>query len=243
MINNQWPINISIIGQGRAGGALKLSLESAGYEPTFLLKGEQSKRHLDLLFLAVQDEKLPQLAKFVSTWKNPPSIIAHLSAATHLDSIAVFHPLAALDASLPIPSGCTIGVFTEDQNTQTILFGLAEQMHLCPRVIEEANQTLYHAAAVIASNFPVALLTASQEIFKQVGFNETDAHQATLDLFNSMAKNLNRYPTFAGALTGPAKRGDQKTIERHLKALEGGDPKLLELYQKLSNFISSFGTS
>lgn len=243
MTSKKRPVKIFILGQGRAGHALKKTLELGGHEALFIPRGEHPKAHCDILFVAVQDQKLVDAIREICAWEHPPPIIAHLSAGTppnllsrHLlpaGSIALFHPLAALDVDRPIPLGCTIGIAADDVQTQNTLFDLAEGLALTPRIIAPKDQALYHAAAVFASNLPIALVEIAEQIFTQIGLNGSAAHKVALDLFNSMAANLNQHCTFRNALTGPAKRGDFETIERHQKALDEM-PELKAIYAALT---------
>ena len=98
--------------------------------------------------------------------------------------------------------------------------------------IDSDKKTLYHAAACVLSNYMVTLLDASYRIFEQSGMRKDDIQEATIPLLESVMENL-KGKSCADALTGPIKRGDNKTIEMHLKSLNAEMPEMVELYKLL----------
>ena len=82
-------------------------------------------------------------------------------------------------------------------------------------VVSAENRAAYHAAAVVASNHLVALLGQTERIAASVGV----PLEAFLELAAASVDNVRRLGA-AGALTGPAARGDEDTIRAHLEALE-----------------------
>ena len=86
--------------------------------------------------------------------------------------------------------------------------------------IPERSRPLYHAAAVMASNYLAALLAAAQELMGAAGIApEEEALDALAPLARTSLENaLRRGP--ACALTGPIERGDSATVAAHLSALD-----------------------
>ena len=83
--------------------------------------------------------------------------------------------------------------------------------------IDPADRPLYHALCVMAGNFTTLLWQHSFAAFEgRLGLPRT----ALYPYLERVADNLKRS---ASPLTGPLARGDRRTIERHLAALEG-DP-------------------
>ena len=80
--------------------------------------------------------------------------------------------------------------------------------------IGDADRSAYHAAAVIASNHLVALLGDAKSVADDVGV----PFEALLDLAEGSLANVRALGP-AAALTGPASRGDEATVRRHLAAL------------------------
>jgi predicted short-subunit dehydrogenase-like oxidoreductase (DUF2520 family) len=84
------------------------------------------------------------------------------------------------------------------------------------RAIEVADEAraAYHAAACVASNHLVALLAQVERVADSAGV----PLEAYLDLVRGTVDNVEAMGA-AAALTGPAARGDEATIARHLAAI------------------------
>jgi predicted short-subunit dehydrogenase-like oxidoreductase (DUF2520 family) len=90
----------------------------------------------------------------------------------------------------------------------------------------------YHAAAVIASNFPVVLLAMATRVLTSAGVGEDAARGALATLMRAAAENVSAVAPGA-ALTGPVARGDVETVRAHLEAL-AETPEVLGVYRVLS---------
>lgn len=89
-----------------------------------------------------------------------------------------------------------------------------------------------HLAAVFACNFTTQLLQESDVLLNQSGLDISLLHPLIKE---TMEKTLELGPLVA--LTGPAKRGDKVTIEKHLNQLKDAELKLI--YRILSDRISA----
>ncbi len=95
---------------------------------------------------------------------------------------------------------------------------------------------LYHAGAVFASNYVVALVDVARSMLVAAGIPDEDAQPALWPLVASVVRNLAAVGLPA-ALTGPVLRGDVASVERHLEAMAAGAPHELELYQRLGREV------
>lgn len=91
--------------------------------------------------------------------------------------------------------------------------------------IEPTLKPLYHALCSASGNFTVLLWEAVFERFKSLGL----PREILFPYLVLTAQNLLTAPSGVSVLTGPLKRGDFKTIEKHLEALDG-DP-LAKIYR------------
>jgi predicted short-subunit dehydrogenase-like oxidoreductase (DUF2520 family) len=100
------------------------------------------------------------------------------------------------------------------------------------RILRIASEyrPLYHAAAVMASNYITALLSAAQSLLIA---SEVDPQEALLALGplakTSLDNALRQGPV--AALTGPIERGDVSTIAAHLSALRSIPRPIASLYR------------
>lgn len=101
-----------------------------------------------------------------------------------------------------------------------------------PFLLEERHRVLYHAAAVMASNYLVALEHAAERLFVEAGLPREGVVEAFLPLVRGAVDNIESQGTVR-ALTGPLSRGDAATVSAHLRALDQTAPDLAGLYRTL----------
>jgi predicted short-subunit dehydrogenase-like oxidoreductase (DUF2520 family) len=85
--------------------------------------------------------------------------------------------------------------------------------------ISTERRPLYHAAAVMASNYITALLSAAQALLIAADVEPDEALEALGPIARTSLANVLRQGPVA-ALTGPIERGDVSTIATHLAALD-----------------------
>lgn len=90
------------------------------------------------------------------------------------------------------------------------------------------QMTLYHTAAVLASNHPVAIWHVARMLLEQAGV--APAGEALSGLLRSTLENVEELG-LPWALTGPVRRGDATTVSRHLDELGRRAPGLVPLYR------------
>jgi predicted short-subunit dehydrogenase-like oxidoreductase (DUF2520 family) len=98
--------------------------------------------------------------------------------------------------------------------------------------IPRGEKARYHAAAVLASNFPAVLAALAAELMRNAGVPVPAARGAVTALLRASVANLHDGEP-AAVLTGPIARGDVATVRAHLDAL-GGDPLVEDVYRALS---------
>lgn len=213
---------VRIIGGGRAGRSLAGALASTDWAVVDVLgRGDEVRgaaRGVELVVIATPDGAVAEVAAAIAPV--PGAVVAHLSGAlglaplvSHADR-AVVHPLVALpdaDRGAERLRGAWFGVAAGGHP-----LGLALVSVLGGRPVEiaEDDWVRYHAAAVIASNHLVALMGQVERVAAGVG--------APLEAFLDLARgSLDDVAALgaAAALTGPVRRGDLDTVERHVAAL------------------------
>lgn len=86
-------------------------------------------------------------------------------------------------------------------------------------VISTEKKALYHLAAVISSNFPVALAYLSSILYSELGINDELSRKIISKLLESVSENLTKHE-IPNALTGPVKRGDWNVVNMERKLFE-----------------------
>ena len=93
-------------------------------------------------------------------------------------------------------------------------------------------KTLYHAAAVVASNYLVTIEHFAVELLKEADISGPRAYEILEPLILGTLANIGRRGTMA-SLTGPVARGDYKIVAAHLADIEKKRPDYLEFYKTL----------
>lgn len=101
-----------------------------------------------------------------------------------------------------------------------------------PLRIDAGAKTVYHAAAVFASNYLVTLLDTSLRAYQAAGMAEHEARELLRPLVTETVANVLRLGP-AAALSGPIARGDLDTVARQQQALAAWDGDAGALYAAL----------
>ncbi|MCA1245432.1 Rossmann-like and DUF2520 domain-containing protein [Massilia sp. MS-15] len=98
--------------------------------------------------------------------------------------------------------------------------------------IDPAQKTVYHAAAVFASNYLVTVLDAALRAYVAAGVPEQVARELARPLASEALANVFRLGPEA-ALSGPVARGDHATVARQQEAVSRWHPATGQLYEAL----------
>jgi predicted short-subunit dehydrogenase-like oxidoreductase (DUF2520 family) len=196
----------------------------------------------DTVFLAVPDDAIETVCRS-GHWRRE-QIVLHCSGAHSLDLLASAADAGALVGSMhPLQTfagqpddaeriaGSVIGI-EADGPLRGRLAALAERLRARPIFLTAESKVLYHASAVMISNYTVALAALAAELWESFGTPRDDALQALLPLLEGAVANLGTLG-LPDALTGPIARGDSATVSAHLTALVHIRPGLLPLYREL----------
>jgi predicted short-subunit dehydrogenase-like oxidoreductase (DUF2520 family) len=210
--------SVSVIGRGRVGGAVAARLAA---------RGLLCDLDADLVLLCVPDAAIADVARSIA----PGPWIAHVSGATPLASLAPHvrrlsvHPLQTFTRARGAEQldGAWAGVTGADEDARATGWWLAQSLGLRPFDLADDRRTIYHAGAVIASNYLVTLHRAASRALGAAHVPE----EALLPLMQRTIDN-------GFDLTGPIARGDQGTIDAHLSALSAELPDLEPMYRALA---------
>jgi predicted short-subunit dehydrogenase-like oxidoreductase (DUF2520 family) len=119
-----------------------------------------------------------------------------------------------------------------NEKAVTIAKVMAESLGAICMTIPTEAKTLYHASAVVASNYLVTLMDLAFSLMGTAGICSTDAYRMLKPLIWGTLSNIEKVG-IPEALTGPIARGDVETVERHLKAMSEKTPEYMALYKIL----------
>lgn len=164
------------------------------------------------------------------------AIVAHCAGSLSIDTLqaenaGVFYPLQTFNTKKTV-SFENIPILIEATNTPTLktLRTVANSISNDVRERSSADRRNAHLAAVFANNFSNYLFGVSKELLKE--FNLED--DLLDELILQTAKNAVDFNPNS-IQSGPAKRNDIDTIQRHLHLISDSNHK--KLYLQLTNAI------
>lgn len=256
-----------VLGAGRAGRGLARAFRNAGITMAGL-HGRRAEalddgslvtagalpatlRDARVILVAVQDAALDAaLVQLGAVTLHDEAVVLHASGASDPVALAAlrargiaggtFHPLAPLaddGTAAAMLRGGWIGI---DGDARAIAAARVLAAGLGAQTIEipAGEKARYHAAAVIASNFPVVLAAFAEQLLRDAGMAERGP-TVVRSLLAGTVRNLDGRSAMQ-ALTGPAARGDDATIARHRAAI-AADTTLLAAYDALTSAARRLG--
>ena len=246
-------ITLSIIGSGALARSLFTAIrqeesiscsgvygrnpEDAVFFEGFWKTDYQKVLEADILLLALPDQALTAHFDLLEQYSG---LLAHCSGATSLlnrehHASAVFYPLNSF-SNEKITSLRDTPIFIEASTIkgltqiEKLALALSNRVHK----IDSAQRLALHLAAVISQNFTNHLFAQTQQWCAQ---NQIDFNWLKPML---TAKFHEAFEISASTIqSGPAIRGDQKTLNQHRELLKG-HVSLLEVYDALTHSIQVF---
>jgi predicted short-subunit dehydrogenase-like oxidoreductase (DUF2520 family) len=195
----------------------------------------------DLLVVAVRDDAVTEVAARLAAVAGAVDAAVHVSGVTPVSALAPLaasgpvgslHPLQTLpspEAGARKLAGAWVAVTSDDEPLAGRLSALAASLGARPFRLEDHHKPLYHAAAVAAANYPVAVLAMAERLFAAAGVDFAAAEPlVAAAVGNAFALG----PT--AALTGPVARGDAGAVAANVDAVRWAAPDLLEDFVALA---------
>jgi len=202
-------------------------------------------RPADVFMLTVTDDQIvPACEALAAAVPLQGAVVFHCSGALASDRlqaaraagafVASVHPIrsfADADAVAAGFAGTFCGV-EGDQQALDVLLPALGAIGARAVQIDPAAKTVYHAAAVFASNYLVTVIDAALRAYQAAGIPETVARELARPLALESMENAFRLGA-APALTGPVARGDMATVLRQQDAVMAWDAETGQLYRAL----------
>ncbi len=200
-----------------------------------------------VILLTVADTALEPLARQLARLRDDWSgkVVLHTCGALPATVLRPFRRRGAAIGSLhpfqtvPTPTvglrnlpGCFWGV-EGDRRACEVATRLARALDGTPFHLRPSWKALYHAAAFLACPAVVTLLDQSARLLRHAGVPAGMVRPMLGRFVSETVGNFVRLGG-AGALTGPAVRGDWRTIEEHFRALRQHAPEIASVYRELT---------
>lgn len=191
---------------------------------------------VDLLLLCVSDDALPNIQDQLKNSKCP---LVHTAGSVSIDVLksnvhayGVLYPLQTFSKSKEVYMD-KVPFFIEasDVHLESTLIDFVKKMKASYTIANSEQRLYLHIAAVFASNFSNYMYQLAHTICAE----QKLPFEALIPLIQETANKIQNLSPLE-AQTGPAKRADEQTMQKHLKALEQ-DPAKYELYRLISEGI------
>ncbi|HEA21684.1 MAG TPA: DUF2520 domain-containing protein [Pricia antarctica] len=176
----------------------------------------------DIFIIAVNDDAIAKVSQFL---KDKKGLVVHTSGSVSMDTLSqckrygVFYPVQTFSKHRKVDfKSVPICVEAQDDRDVLLLETLANKVSDAVYQVNSKQRKALHLGAVFVNNFTNHLFHIGQQICEE---NElpTAILQPLIQETSAKITNLSPYD----AQTGPARRGDFKTIEDHLEQLNGSE--------------------
>lgn len=186
-------------------------------------------------FLAISDDGISSFSKAMPEVEG---MLVHTAGSVPLAAIdsrhrrGVMYPLQTLGGN-GFPDAASIPLLLEAENPQDLdlLLNLAKKISGNALEMSSSQRLQLHLAAVLVNNFTNHIIELAEEYCAKASLPFTLLYpliMQTASLAGSHPGQIRQ--------TGPGKRGDHHTIQKHLKLLEN-HPELRSLYETLTKSI------
>lgn len=191
----------------------------------------------DVFIIAVSDVAIATVANQIP-YKD--SLIVHTSGASSIEEIqsarkGVFYPLQTFTKgkeinfkNVPV---CIEATNTDDKN---LLLEIAKSISNNVQIITSEQRKILHLAAVFVNNFTNYMYQIGSDLCSENNLDFTLLHPIITETANKISAISPK-----NAQTGPAIRGDKKTIKMHENSIK--NPDFLTIYQTLTKAIQRNG--
>lgn len=193
-------------------------------------------KEADLYIIAIPDDSIASFSEKLP-FKN--KLVVHTSGSVSMDALSdknrkgVFYPLQTFSKNKEANfTSIPICIEAAAVNDLKLLISLGKSISEKVVEIDSKERSKLHLAAVFVNNFVNHLYAIGDQILNSNKL-PFDLLQPLIEETASKIKTL----TPSQAQTGPARRGDQKTIEKHLHLLQEGS--LSDLYKQLTKSITN----
>jgi predicted short-subunit dehydrogenase-like oxidoreductase (DUF2520 family) len=250
----QTGVNISLIGTGKVAMHLAPALQQSGHPVLQVIgRNEAAAKAIaqscgatwssdfsflspkaQLVILAVSDSAISEIAEQLPLGDY---VVVHVSGATPISSLARFTNhgvLYFLQSFVPHKksdfSQMPVLINGSNEASLSLIRTVAESLSEKVSAVSDHQREAVHVAAVFANNFSNHMLTLAEDILRENNMN--------LDVLKPLifeSTERLRVANPSDIQTGPAIRGDEQTMKKHVELLNNAEKK--DLYERISKSI------
>ena len=189
----------------------------------------------DLIIIAVKDDAIEEVAAKLQNYKG---VLVHTSGTQNItalqsvDNYGVIYPLQTLTKDYDVDfKSVPVLINASSFEVKEKLRCIAEKMSDVVIECSDEDRRYIHMNAVYVSNFVNVMLQIGEKLLKEKSLS--------ISILEPLVKETVNKAFSMGAekaLTGPARRGDVETINKHLDLLKNNEEEK-EIYKLLTNYI------
>lgn len=191
----------------------------------------------DFYIIAVNDDAI---AGVVAAAPEHGGVWLHTSGTCPMDVFrgkrrryGTFYPLMSFTTEPVAMDGVPLFVDGCDDDTRREVAALAATVSSDVRHLEPRQMPMLHLAGVIANNFSNHLLDLADGILNDIGLDVG----VMMPMMEAMLRRVKAGQSPRDIQSGPARRGDLGTVNRH-RAMLAGNRQLLDVYNLLTQGIA-----
>lgn len=254
-------MKIVLIGSGKVSTAFGQLFESLGHDivQVYSRSLEQAERlasklgtsatsslaninkTANLYVVAITDDAIAQVVEELP--QSLKGIVIHTSGATGMDVLmkfplcGVIYPIQSISKDSDLRAKETpIGIEGNNEIATALLLEIGKSLSKKSFYCDSKQRLALHVAAVFSNNFTNALYQVAFDILKSNNLSFDLLKPIIAETAEKVQHNIPKE-----VQTGPAKRNDQKTIDKHLDFLSG-KPNWEMIYQELTQLIRNKDT-
>lgn len=189
--------------------------------------------NIDLTILAVNDDNIGRVSEY-HAW---PGLVVHTSGTASIGVLrqtrsGVLWTLQSLKKNLSTDyRQIPFFIQTKNEADSISLKNLLETISASVYTIDDEQRLKVHLSAVLANNFTNHLYQIAHEVLKETSV----PFDVLLPIIEEETRKIKLHNPFE-IQTGPARRGDLSTIEKHEQLLSS-DPDTLAIYHSMTQRI------
>ncbi|MCC5919128.1 MAG: DUF2520 domain-containing protein [Cyclobacteriaceae bacterium] len=246
-----------IVGSGNVAAHLSTALEAAGHHVDYIYgrtpshvdkiiarlyntescDHDFSNKNIDVLFICVSDGAVKEVSERVLssddvTWAHCSGTLPKGILGYTRETQGVFYPLQSFTQGKEVDWD-EVPIFVESENSQSlsVLKDIAKSLSSHVSVVDSETRRKIHLSAVFASNFSNQMLAIASDLMKKSGLDFKLLHPLVIETLNKATLIDPKL-----AQTGPAKRHDLETLDKHMELLSAY-PEEAEIYRIISQYI------
>lgn len=238
LINAGFPV--AQVWSRKTDNAINLSLQIGANS---IANIEDVDTDIDVVILAVADDAISEIVNKIPRLKN--RIVLHTSGSTSIELLnqhpknGVLYPVQTFSKTIALDfTQVPICIEASDTDTLNQLNLLAKKLSNKVEFVNSENRMRLHISAVFACNFTNYFYSIAKDLMDDARLD----FELIKPLIQETAdKVMQNNP--ADVQTGPAKRDDQITIQKHLELLKNKS-SIKELYTLISqNLVKKYSNS